>query len=420
MAPQSSASIATSVAALTSQIGVVLWNNNKGLVTGPVVQSILTAIDSIAAVQNASAWNQVDNPFATTQQAQAGLAANVFLSPASLAAYSGQFQSVDPNSGRLWFLGPDLTTQSASGNQPGAVNFIAQQGGLTGFGPGMYALGSDTNIDLNYASKGTGSHIFGNGSGNLLQLLDPAGYGANWPTLAASISGNPITMGVAGADANVSWQILTNGNGGILLGSLTNTQRGVNSLAGGRFTTANGFASFAYGSGNVINGDFSVGLGNGSGDNLATGKLVFASSPFSNVAASCQIGWQVLQAISTGTSPVIPTSNGSALGATNSAPLKNNSVQSIDFIISAFDTVTLDSARWTIKSQFKRGASAATTSPVFGGGLATADFTSAGASAWTATLSADTTNGCVKLTLVGAGSNPIRWTVKTQTTEGSL
>lgn len=81
--PQSSSYIFNLVQNLLAQISAVLWNNTKGLVTGPIMQSLLTAIESILSVVSVSYWNQVDTPFATSTQAQAGTATNLLMSPAT-------------------------------------------------------------------------------------------------------------------------------------------------------------------------------------------------------------------------------------------------------------------------------------------------------------------------------------------------
>jgi hypothetical protein len=53
-----------------------------------------------------------------------------------------------------------------------AVNFAQATGAATGSGPVFSVAGSDTNIDLNLTTKGTGSHVLNTGGGTQFKVLD--------------------------------------------------------------------------------------------------------------------------------------------------------------------------------------------------------------------------------------------------------
>ena len=58
-------------------------------------------------------------------------------------------------------LRANSATALAAWNPSSAVNAVIINGNTTGYGPGISATGSDTNINLNISGKGTGSVVFG-------------------------------------------------------------------------------------------------------------------------------------------------------------------------------------------------------------------------------------------------------------------
>lgn len=71
---------------------------------------------------------------------------------------------------------------------------------------------------------------------------------------------------------------------------------------------------------------------------------------------------------------------------------------------------------WTIEGVIKRGASAGTTALV-GTATVTSSYADAGASTWSVAVTADTTNGCLAVTVTGQASTTIRWVASIETTE---
>ena len=62
--------------------------------------------------------------------------------------------------GALFFGTGTTTNQFVIAHTASAVNYLTVTGSSTGFNPALYASGSDTNISMTYAAKGTGSHQF--------------------------------------------------------------------------------------------------------------------------------------------------------------------------------------------------------------------------------------------------------------------
>ena len=71
---------------------------------------------------------------------------------------------------------------------------------------------------------------------------------------------------------------------------------------------------------------------------------------------------------------------------------------------------------WTLEGAIKRGAGVGTTA-IVGTVTTTIVAADAGASTWTVTATADTTNGGLAITVTGQASTTIRWVAKAETAE---
>ena len=96
--------------------------------------------------------------------------------------------------------------------------------------------------------------------------------------------------------------------------------------------------------------------------------------------------------------------------------MPDNSAYSFSGEVIAGVTGAGNTARWEIKGAIKRGAGAGTTAMV-GTPTVTMTHNDAGASAWIVNVTADTTNGGIKVEVTGAASTTIRWVCKIETTE---
>jgi hypothetical protein len=92
-----------------------------------------------------------------------------------------------------------------------AVNNLQVTGAATGSGPVLSAQGSDTNIDINYTTKGTGSHKFNTGTGEMVRVADSSGTGF------VQLSGGTTPYIVAQGSTNANLSLGSNGTGTIFV-----------------------------------------------------------------------------------------------------------------------------------------------------------------------------------------------------------
>lgn len=266
-----------------------------------------------------------------------------------------------------------------------------------------------------------------------------------------------------GSTNNVSGQIAA------ICGGLSNTASSNYSFVGGgqsNTASTSSFATVCGGSGNTASGQYAfVGSGQsntasstrsvvaggvsniasgsasvicGGEDNLANASYSFVSGGYHGTARSIQ-GYHVFPAIydaitggsyygktqaalllvareTTDATATVLTSNSSAASATNQVTLPDNSAYSFSGEVIAGVTGAGNSARWTINGAIKRGANAASTAMI---GTPTVVMThfDAGAATWVVAVTANTTLGCITVTVTGAAATTIRWVCKINTTE---
>ena len=97
-------------------------------------------------------------------------------------------------------------------NVASAVNYAQVIGAATGGNPTFSAQGTDANIGLTFATKGTYGILFTNGSNNQFEIASTASA-VNRLFVTGSATGIPISIGVNGADANVPVRYYTKGTG---------------------------------------------------------------------------------------------------------------------------------------------------------------------------------------------------------------
>lgn len=115
--------------------------------------------------------------------------------------------------------------QVSVGAVASAVNYLRIQGSATGSGIILDALGTDTNIDVSYKTKGTGSHIFQSNSATAFSISGVAS-GVNFVNTTNAATGSGPKIIATGTDTNVALNIQTKGTGGFNFNSASgaNTQ----------------------------------------------------------------------------------------------------------------------------------------------------------------------------------------------------
>jgi hypothetical protein len=275
-------------------------------------------------------------------------------------------------------------------------------------------------------NQATGSYSFIGGGGD-------AGTAANRNVASGDFSvvvggqrntASGIYATVAGgANSVASGQGAFVGGGGWFgSGVSTNTASGTSSFIGAGYgNTASGFcASVVGGSGNTANQNFNSVLGGASGIGRSiAGYTAFPASanPLSSVQGSSQTGLLVLARQTTDATPTALASDTSAASTTNQVILPNNSAYYFKGSCIANVTGGGNTKSWAFEGAIKRGANAASTSIVGGVVILNTIAEDAGASGWVLAITADTTNGGIRVTVTGQTDTTIRWVAKLETTE---
>lgn len=237
-----------------------------------------------------------------------------------------------------------------------------------------------------------------------------------------SVAAGGLTNSVTGGLAFLGGGQSNTGSGGyaVLGGGNTNTASGDNSVvSGGSFNTASANKStVSGGSDNVADAVASTVIGGTYGTTRGVVGYVAipaCSNPIAASAGVSQTGLLILAKETTSAASTRLVSNTSATSATNQLVLANNSAVYFRGTVIANVTGGGDTKSWTFDGQIKRGANAAATTLT--GSTISSPYGDAGASTWSVSLSADTTNGCLAVTVTGQISTQIRWVCRIESTE---
>jgi len=210
------------------------------------------------------------------------------------------------------------------------------------------------------------------------------------------------------------------GSSSAVVGGSSNTASGgYSAVLSGSFNTSGGFYSVVSGYSNSANSDYSAVIGGSSGSTKSIrGNLVFPASnePISPILGVQQLGTLLLGRQTTNATATVLTSNTSAAATTNQVILPNNSAYTFQGTCIANVTGGGTTSGWKFEGVIKRGANAASTTLV-AAVTPTVIAQDAGASTWVLAITADTTNGGIKVEVTGAAATTIRWVVKIETTE---
>jgi hypothetical protein len=133
-------------------------------------------------------------------------------------------QGADANVGLIFDTKGSGTHQFRTGNSgsniqfqvthiASAVNFVRVHGDVTGVAPTIYGDGTDTNVGLRIATRGTGNVGFFTGSNTLEQLrVAHVASAVNYLELRGSATGTGLVIAAQGTDTNVGVQYRTKGS----------------------------------------------------------------------------------------------------------------------------------------------------------------------------------------------------------------
>ena len=339
--------------------------------------------------------------------------------------------------------GSAVTTQSGTMNATTAVTLSGSNASIK---VGQYITGTSIASDTYVAAiSGTSLTLSKNASGSstsTLSFFTPHGLvvggGNNQATGSYSFIGGGGDAGTA-ANRNVAsgdWSFVGGGQanqatgigavvagGGLNTASSAsgNTASGISSfIGGGGGNTSSGTYSFTgAGFSNTSNAVGSAVLGGYRGTTRSIqGNHVFSAcvQPIASSAGVSQSALLVLGVETTDATATALRSNTSAAGTTNQVILPNNSAYFFTGEVISGVTGGGNTKGWTIEGVIKRGANAASTALV-GTPTVTSMYADVGAATWAIAVTADTTNGGLRVTFTGQLATTIRTVCQIRTTE---
>lgn len=253
------------------------------------------------------------------------------------------------------------------------------------------ALGGFSNTASSAQAVAVGGN--GNSAGGFNAVL----LGGNGNTTSGTSSG---IVGGSGNQARAAYAVTIGGE---------NNNSNSSAYAGGIFSGGFNLADSVYAT--VIGGSYGTTRSIWGNCITPASASPVASSAGVQQTAVLLVGVQTIDATST-----ILRSNTSAAGTTNQLIMPNNSAYYVRGSVIANVTGGGNTSSWTFQGVIKRGANAASTTLV-AAITPTLVAQDAGASAWVVTVTADTTNGGLAVTVTGAAATTIRWVCKLESTE---
>ena len=340
------------------------------------------------------------NGAVTTQSATMNATTAVTLSGSNANIKVGQLitgTSINnfPNTYVAAISGTSLTlSQNASGSSTSTLSFFTPHGVVVGGGN----------------NQATGSYSFIGGGGDAGTAANRNVASGSWSAVCGGAkniaSGSGSFVGGGGTDGVAFYVNTASGNGSSVLGGFQNTASNVGAVVtGGYLNAASGLYSTA------IGGTFTTTRG------IAGNVSISASqNPISGSAGVSQTSILILGKQTTDATATVITSDGSAAGTTNQVILPNNSAYFFRGEVVSGKTAAGDTKGWTIEGVIKRGANAASTALV-GVPTVTSTYADLGAATWDIAVTADTTNGGIRVTFTGQAATTIRTVCQIRTTE---
>jgi len=326
------------------------------------------------------------------------------------------------------------TKPSATGTNTIAIGQSAVAGNADdgiAIGRGANCGTATQNIAIG-AFSDCGFNSFAMALGRLAQATGGSSLALGVDSAASHDKSVAIGKSNSNGDDSFAAQIVNNttsygaqGNNSIAMGSLSKATGG-GSCAIGQAAQATTNYAYSIGFGSLASGNYSfsagrdttasargtVALGEASLASIQ-GKMSFAASRFT-AQGDAQSGTFVLRSDTTDATPEALTTSNSAAGTTNQVILPNNSAYAFHGTIVARQQASAGtaSAAWKVEGLIRREGSAGTTVLV-NSATTVLDNTPS----WGLALSADTTNGGLKVEATGAASTNIRWVSTIHTTE---
>ena len=400
-----------------SFIGGGTLNTSSGIYSSISAGNLNAATGYYGFVGNGFTNSTTSNSAVTTQSGTMNATTAVTLSGSNASIKVGQYitgTSIASDTYVAAISGTALTlSKVASGSSTSTLSFYTPHGVVVGGGN----------------NQATGSYSFIGGGGDAGTVANRNVASGDWSTVGGGIkntASSNFSAVLSGGfhTASTSYGSVVCGGGfyGNAISQFAgNTASGTSSFVGSGFgnTASGGFSSVSGGGSNIANAGFSTIVGGYYGTTRSiAGNMVF--SPSNNPIGTSANGTQqtallVLGRQTTDATATVLTSDTSAASGTNQVILPNNSAYYFTGEVVSGVTGGGDSKGWEIAGVIKRGANAGATTLV--GSTVTSLYADAGAATWTIGLTADTTNGGLKVTFTGQASTTIRTVCQIRTTE---
>jgi hypothetical protein len=333
----------------------------------------------------------------TTQSGTMNATTAVTLSGSNANIKVGQYitgTSIATNTYVAAISGTSLTlSQNASGSSTSTLSFFTPHGVVVGGGN----------------NQATGSYSFIGGGGDAGTAANRNVASGDW----SFVGGGAVNQATGIGSAIVGGGTL--GAGGVA----TNSASGLTSFIGAGFgNISSAISSSVLGARNTASGDYSTCLGRRGTTRSIQGNTVFAAcfNPILDATGISQTALLVLAKQTTNATATALTSDANAASGTNQVILPNNSAYFFRGEVVSGVTGGGDTKGWTIEGVIKRGANAASTALV-GVPTVTSTYADLGAATWDIAVTADTTNGGIRVTFTGQASTTIRTVCQIRTTE---
>jgi hypothetical protein len=289
----------------------------------------------------------------------------------------------------------------------------------TASGTESLALGARTTASANYSTAiGQNSSAAGSvaTSGTSAMALGGS-YASGTDSFAAAVADNTSTYGATGnRGVAIGYRAKASATDSVAYGA-TATASGIRSAAFGNLASATDtgavcIAATVSGYGATASGLGSVAIGERI-EARQRGKYAYGSGAF-DAFGDAQSGSITLRAATTNATATVLTSDQGAASTTNQVILPNSSAYAFTGTVIARRQASggTESAAWKVEGLIRREANAASTTLVASTVTAISNVPG-----WTLALSADTTNGGLKVEATGAAATNIRWVATVQTSE---
>ena len=300
-------------------------------------------------------------------------------------------------------------SQAASGSSTSTLSFYTPHGVVVGGGN----------------NQATGSYSFIGGGGDAGTAANRNVASGDYSSVVGGFKNTATAYSsfIGGGRQNVASAVgaVVCGGGTFGSGDSANTASGASSFVGaGIGNNASGaYAGIPSGVNHLSNAEAAFVAGGYYGIARAiAGNTVFpaSTSPIANSLGVSQTALLVLGVQTTDATATALRSNTSAAGTTNQVILPNNSAYFFTGEVISGVTGGGNTKGWTIEGVIKRGANAASTALV-GTPTVVSTYADVGAATWAIAVTADTTNGGIRVTFTGQAATTIRTVCSIKTTE---